>query len=360
MRRVSLKRERERLRELRQVVHPVGQIPSCPGSRSKSKIQGGLKARRRNHMAAMLTSHKLHAVGLVVGIVALATISGPILPAGASHTGAVEQDHLNTTQTATGVFNSNGGNGFEGFSVGSSAGPRGEAAGNGLRGESEGDPGVGVYGFASSTICNTVSGCSGTGVFGQGATLGIDGRGGDVAGEGTGVSGVGGRFGVSGRGGIGLFAVGTGGGGGSLPTGAGVFATGVTNGVQGQSANATASGVYGENTGGGFGVAGRSHQGTGVLAESGNGTALAVNGKAVFSRSGKVTITFPRDSAVVSAAALSPTSLVLAVGQTNVRGVFVRAAVPNVATGSIKIHLNRSPGTPTNPRSMVVGWFVLS
>jgi hypothetical protein len=122
-------------------------------------------------------SRKLQAVGLVVGIVALGTTSGPITPADASHTGAVEQDHLNTTQTATGVFNSNGGNGFEGFSVGSSAGPRGQTAGNGLRGESEGNPGVGVYGFASSTICNTVSGCSGTGVFGQGASLGVDGRG---------------------------------------------------------------------------------------------------------------------------------------------------------------------------------------
>jgi hypothetical protein len=309
-------------------------------------------------MAATLSSRRLQAAGLVVGIVALGTTSGPT-PAGASHTGAVEQDHLNTTQTATGVFNSNGGNGFEGFSVGTSAGPRGETAGNGLRGESDGNPGVGVYGFASSTICNTVSGCSGTGVFGQGGTLGVDGRGGDVAGEGTGVSGVGGRFGVSGRGGIGVFAVGTGGGGGSLPTGTGVYATGVTNGVHGESANGSASGVYGENTGGGFGVAGRSHQGTGVLAESSNGTALAVNGRAAFSQSGKVTITYPRDSAVVFAS-LSPTSIVLTTGQSNVRGVFVRAAVPNVGTGSFKIHLNRAPGSRTNPRSIVVGWFVLN
>jgi hypothetical protein len=305
-------------------------------------------------------SRKLQAVGLVVGIVALGTTSGPITPADASHTGAVEQDHLNTTQTATGVFNSNGGNGFEGFSVGSSAGPRGQTAGNGLRGESEGNPGVGVYGFASSTICNTVSGCSGTGVFGQGASLGVDGRGGDVAGEGTGVSGMGGRLGVSGRGGIGVFAVGTGGGGGSLPTGAGVFATGVTNGVHGESANGSASGVYGENTGRGFGVAGRSHQGTGVLAESSSGTALAVNGKAVFSQSGRVTITYPNDSAQVTTTGLSPTSIVLAMGQSNVRGVFVRAAVPNVAAGSIKLLLNRAPGQRTNPRSMVVGWFVLN
>jgi hypothetical protein len=58
-------------------------------------------------------------------------------------------------------------------------------------------------------------------------------------------------------------------------TGTGLTAPGVdgssqrTNGVQGRSGDAGASGVYGENSGGGFGIAGRSLQpgGVGVLGE---------------------------------------------------------------------------------------------
>ena len=47
-----------------------------------------------------------------------------------------------------------------------------------------------------------------------------------------------------------------------------------------------ASGVYGQNDSTGYGVAGRANDGTGVFAESTNGTALVVNGNALFSRSG--------------------------------------------------------------------------
>ncbi len=42
--------------------------------------------------------------------------------------------------------------------------------------------------------------------------------------------------------------------------------------------NSTGSGVYGQNDGAGYGVAGRTNSGRGVLADS-NGTSLAVNGK---------------------------------------------------------------------------------
>ncbi|MEO8267814.1 MAG: hypothetical protein ABI706_20105 [Ilumatobacteraceae bacterium] len=58
-------------------------------------------------------------------------------------------------------------------------------------------------------------------------------------------------------------------------TGSGFDAPGVegtstrNNGVHGSSASEGASGVYGDNTGGGYGVAGRSMQGIGVLGEGG-------------------------------------------------------------------------------------------
>jgi hypothetical protein len=62
-------------------------------------------------------------------------------------------------------------------------------------------------------------------------------------------------------------------------TGPGLKAMGVSasstssNGVQGVSAAGAASGVYGENDGGGDGVAGRSHDGLGVYGETTNGDA---------------------------------------------------------------------------------------
>jgi hypothetical protein len=51
-------------------------------------------------------------------------------------------------------------------------------------------------------------------------------------------------------------------------TGDGVFGSGASNGVEGSTANNAASGVYGGNTGAGYGVAGRSTKGVGVLGES--------------------------------------------------------------------------------------------
>jgi hypothetical protein len=57
---------------------------------------------------------------------------------------------------------------------------------------------------------------------------------------------------------------------GSSQSGEGVFGSG-KNGVHGQSASATDSGVWGENTGAGYGVAGSSQTGEGVLGSGRNG-----------------------------------------------------------------------------------------
>ncbi len=88
--------------------------------------------------------------------------------------------------------------------------------------------------------------------------------------------------------------------------------------------------------------------------------ALQVNGPALFSRSGSVTITFPKKTATVTGVDLTSASLVLATVQNNVK-VFVRAAVPTPGTpGSFKIHLNKAPGTSGAPLTATVAWFVVN
>jgi len=52
--------------------------------------------------------------------------------------------------------------------------------------------------------------------------------------------------------------------------------------------------------------------------------------------------------------------MVLATVQTNVAGVFVRAAVPNGSTHAFTIYLNKAPGSSTSPKSVVIAWFVVS
>jgi hypothetical protein len=44
----------------------------------------------------------------------------------------------------------------------------------------------------------------------------------------------------------------------------------------------------------------------------------------------------------------------------SVKDVYVKAAVPNVAAGTITIILNRTPGTAANPRSVTVAWFLVN
>ena len=166
------------------------------------------------------------------------------------------------------------------------------------------------------------------------------------------------------------------------------------NGVHGVTDSPTDSGVWGEAVGGGVGVAGATSTfgiggnpavtgvnvgsgpgvkgesrsggaavhgltasgGTGVLAQaSGGGTALQVSGPALFSRSGLVTITGQQTATVSVSGGLSASALVLALLQTPIADLWVRAAEPDQATGEITIHLNRAP-----VRSVQVAWFVVN
>ena len=142
---------------------------------------------------------------------------------------------------------------------------------------------------------------------------------------------------------------------GSSPGGNGVHGTGGTNGVSGTTANPAASGVFGENTTSGFGVAGRANAGTGVLADSLNGTALDVQGVASFSRSGKLTIAAGTSSVTMSGIRIDPSTLVLATLQQDRPGVHVRSADPNPAADSFTIRLNKPVGSNTK-----VAWFLVN
>ena len=129
--------------------------------------------------------------------------------------------------------------------------------------------------------------------------------------------------------------------------------TGTTGiGVWGQTPG-TGSAVYGEATGTGVGVFGDTTNGTGVIARSTNGTALNVNGKAHFSRSGKRTIPAGASSAVVTLAGVTATSMVQATLQKHAAGFTVESAVP--AAGSFRIWLNK----PAPTGGLPVAWIVL-
>jgi hypothetical protein len=93
----------------------------------------------------------------------------------------------------------------------------------------------------------------------------------------------------------------------------------------------------------------------GILAENTTGaTALQVAGKAVFSRSGVLTVAAGSSSGTVTVVALTSASLVLATVQQDRSGVWVRSAVPNVAASSFTIHLSKAVSASTR-----VAWFVL-
>jgi hypothetical protein len=128
-------------------------------------------------------------------------------------------------------------------------------------------------------------------------------------------------------------------------SGTGVFAHSVTgDGVQGTSVSG--AGVHGSAS---------DPSGVGVLAD-GARTGLKVNGAAVFSRSGSLTIPQGSSSGKVKPLNLTSSSLVLATIQGNVAGVNVRGVtiVPGTS-GSFTVHLNNAA-----PSAVIVGWFVVN
>ena len=158
-----------------------------------------------------------------------------------------------------------------------------------------------------------------------------------ATGANTGVYAEGGSYGVYAVGATGVYAHGSG-----------------QNGVFGQTSTAGASGVYGENDGTGFGVAGSSAGGVGVLAQSGTGTALQVNGVAAFTRGGVATVPKGSRSVVITGVQLSSASMVLATIQA--AGTrYVQSAVPDPANSRFTIYLNKAA-----PVAVPVAWFVVN
>ena len=89
-----------------------------------------------------------------------------------------------------------------------------------------------------------------------------------------------------------------------------------------------------------------------------NAIALRVDGKATFSRSGRATVPRGRSAVdVLAPGGLDALSLVLAVPMMNRPGVFVQAVVPNPATGTFRINLNR---VASSTSSTPVAWFIVN
>jgi hypothetical protein len=209
----------------------------------------------------------------------------------------------------------------------------------------------GVYGESAST--------GGTGVYGTSPGTGVSGSA-DSA-NGTGVSGSGGKYGVWGQPGIpaGIGVYGWGGPSTGVIGYSGVIDMGEPppaarpkTGVFGYSdIDSAAVGVRGESTAG-TGVRGQATSGTGGYFASTSGAALAVVGKATFSRSKRVTIGAGSSSLKVTLAGVTTSSLVFAVLHSNRAGVYVQAVVP--ASGSFTIYLNKAVTSATYVAYFVV------
>jgi hypothetical protein len=131
-------------------------------------------------------------------------------------------------------------------------------------------------------------------------------------------------------------------------------------GVHGMTSSDTKAAVFGENAGTGAGVTGSgpsrgvhgtSSGGIGVLADG--ATALQVNGPAVFSRSGLVTIASGQTSGKVTNVALTSASLVLAAVQAKGPS-YVKQVALQPSTSSFTVYVNKTrTDTP-------VAWFIVN
>ena len=247
------------------------------------------------------------------------------------------------------------------------SGPRGD----GLYAVAFGERGVGVraYSYDSDGVQSiTFDGGSAAGV--RGMAFSPDSSSAGVVGtnpRSIGVSGAGGFAGVLGEASEpdapGVQGIHRGG----VMDGVGVFGfarTGVWGdgaiGVIGQSGRDFGIGVEGDAAGnGGIGVYGAAmgERGIGVYATAPgvDSAALQVNGRAVFSASGRVVVPAGSTNVTQAGVTLTASSVVLAVLQDDRPGVAVRAAVPNAAAGSITIFLTQAPAADT-----AVGWFALN
>ncbi len=292
-----------------------------------------------------------------------------------------------TSDGGTGVYGeSTNGTGVYGESTNGS-GVYGESTnGSGVYGESTN--GTGVEGQTTSASHSAVLGndISNGAVYGigvEGTSLGgigvhgtSQGTGAGVSGsseDGPGVLGIGGTgvSGQSGGGGVGVS--------GSITPGPGTEGTGVLGqaidvvygvGVEGIATGVNGIGVIGNISGngaiavsaedttasGGYAIQATSDSGIGVYAQGGE-AALEVDGTAIFSNSGVVTVAVGATTATVTGVSLTSSSLVLATLQKVVKGVSVEAATPDLAAGSIRIVLSKAVPTGVTAE---VGWFIVN
>lgn len=230
------------------------------------------------------------------------------------------QENNNDILVAKSVSTGTGGNGGGAAIHGDSDAGRGvwgtSQGGNGVEGRS--DTRLGVYGY-----CN-----SGDGVHGY-------------SGAGDGVSGYTDTAGTAKAGLRGLS---------NTEQSYGAFAENLVVGTKG-SLGGPKAGVVGQapNALGFIGVAATAPEAA---------TALSVNGKAQFSRSGKASVGAGRSFVDVAVpGGLSSGSLVVATPMLNRPGVYVQSAVPNATTGNVRIYLNR---VASSSFSTPVAWFVIN
>lgn len=247
---------------------------------------------------------------------ALAADGAPVL-LGRANT-STDTTTITSTDTFLGMQVTSAGSGLQG------SGQRG-----GLSGQAFAADGVGVGGYATNAAGK------GRGVFG-------------VANAADGV----GVLGVSNANSTGVF-------GWSFTGAATLPANPDKTGVYGYAAQDTAAkGVVGQTTVG-TGVQGTATSGTGVRAASDTGTALAVSGRATFSRSGRASIAANRSYVdVVIPGGLAPTAFVVATLETYRSGVWVAAARKNYpVAGTVRIQLNKVASTTA---ATTVGWIAIN
>jgi hypothetical protein len=287
--------------------------------------QGGFAMRRSVVLRISTAVAVVAAAGtmlVVSGTAATATQGQPILAGvGGQHESGTTQLVQDGNVSGLDVTSNTGGRAIGGFS----------SSGNGVYGNGS----VGVYGEG---VLHGVVGYSSD-------NIGVFGQAGDIA-----VWGMGGNYGLLGNGDVAGVR-------GDSTTGEGV--SGQThsdghNGVSGSASNSSGSGVYGQNDGTGYGVAGRAAGGTGVLADSANGTALQVTGRSKFSTAGTAVIASGQKKVTVTLVGVTATDFVLATVQGS-GAFFVKNA--SAGSGQFTININKAPAAPATVR---VAYFVIS
>jgi hypothetical protein len=119
-------------------------------------------------------------------------------------------------------------------------------------------------------------------------------------------------------------------------------------GVEGDASGQGAIGVFGSASGA---------RGVGVYATapSPDSAALQVNGRAVFSSAGRITVPAGATSGTQAGLSLSGAAFVLATLQQDLQGVLVRAAVVDAAAGTVTVHLDQAPAV-----DVLVGWMAVN